>query len=68
MHRTPHEIEDAILEHLHEVAVIKRALLQVASTISPDFPSEAGVTLHCLAALTKSADKLLGDTVVSELP
>ncbi len=61
-------IEDAVLEHLQEVAHVKRALLQVAKTIANDYPTEAHVTLTTIRSLTRSADKLLGDTVTGPAP
>ena len=55
---------DTVLEHLREIAAAKRGLLQVAVAIAEDFPSEAHTLLSMIHGLTRSADKLLGDTVV----
>jgi hypothetical protein len=62
--RPQHELEDAILDHLRQVALVKRALLQVANAIVGDSPNEAALILRSLTHLTKSADNLLGDTIV----
>lgn len=58
------EIEDAVLLHLHEVAHLKRGMLEVATTIQGDYPTQASLLLVMIRQLTKSADRLLGDTVV----
>ena len=63
-----HDIQDAILEHLREVAVVKRAMLQTAVAISDEFPTQGAVLLRAIKAITKSADRLLGDTAVTEPP
>lgn len=62
------QIEDAILDHLHGIAYCKKAILQVAVTISNEYPSEAGVLLKVIKSMTSSADKLLGDTVTTSVP
>lgn len=61
-------VEDAILLHLHEVAHTKRALLEVATKIQGDYPTDAHLLLTTIRTLTRSADKLLGDTVVDVPP
>lgn len=58
------DIEDAVLRHLHEVAHLKRGMLEVATAIQPDYPTQASLVLVMIRQLTKSADRLLGDTVV----
>lgn len=57
-------IEDRILAHLRTVAHTKRALLQTAVEIADDYPARAGLLLTIIQSLTRSADKLLGDTSV----
>jgi len=57
-------LDDRILDHLRAVAHTKRALLQVAVDITDEFPTQAGVLVSIITSLTRSADKLLGDTVV----
>lgn len=58
-------LEDAILEHLRNVALTKRAILEVAMTIADDYPTQGRLLLATISALTRSADKLLGDTNVT---
>ena len=41
-------LEDAILRHLQEVAVCKKALLQVSLEIVGEYPSQAALTLRVL--------------------
>lgn len=57
--------EDAVLDHLQQVAYVKKAMLQTALRISSEFPSEATTLLRAIKHLTQSADRLLGDTVVT---
>lgn len=58
------DIEDAVLQHLHEVAHMKRGMLEVATAIQADYPTQARLILVMIRQLTRSADRLLGDTVV----
>lgn len=60
--------QDAILAHLYEIAAAKRALLDIAMAIHDYFPTQATVIMTIIKALTNSADKLLGDTAVTEIP
>ncbi len=62
------DFEEAVLQHLQEVAHVKRAMLQTAVRISNDYPSDAAVLLRTISALTRSADTLLGDTVTVSMP
>ena len=57
-------LEDSILAHIHVIAHSKRAMLQVALEISDEYPSQAAILVTAISALTRSADKLLGDTNV----
>jgi hypothetical protein len=56
------DLDSAVILHLQEIAIAKRALLQIALTINSDYPSEATVLVRACKSLTRSADKLLGDT------
>lgn len=59
-------VSDAqILDHLQEIANSKRALLQIGADIAVGHPGHAHTILNVCRALTRSADKLLGDTVVT---
>lgn len=60
--------QDAILAHLYEIAAAKRALLEIAMAIHDYFPAQAAVLMTMVRSLTTSADKLLGDTAVTENP
>ena len=63
MARPPSDTE--VLEHLQEVANAKRALLKIGADIADENPVHANTILIICRALTRSADKLLGDTVVT---
>lgn len=63
-----HDLQDAILEHLREIAVVKKAVMQTAVKIAADYPTDGAVLLRAIRSLTLSADKLLGDTSVTERP
>lgn len=63
-----HDIQDAILAHLRELAIVKKAMLQTAITVAEEFPGEGAVLLRAIKALTVSANNLLGDTAVTEAP
>lgn len=56
--------DEAVLRHLHEIAQAKRALLQVALDIADYAPAQATLIINTIKGLTRSADKLLGDTIV----
>lgn len=57
-------LDDRILDHLRIIAHTKRALLQVAVDISDEYPTQAGTLIAIITSITRSADKLLGDTNV----
>lgn len=63
-----HDTQDAILTHLREIGVVKRAMLQTAMEIAGEFPTQSAVLLSAIKELTNSAHVLLGDTVVSGPP
>jgi len=63
-----HERQETILRHLVEVAAAKRALLEVAEVVRSDYPVQASLLLITIRSLTRSADRLLGDTAVTEIP
>ena len=54
--------------HLREVAHVKRALLEVARDVSDDYPTQAHLLVATIRQLTRSADKLLGDTTMGPPP
>ena len=54
--------EDGLIEHLHEIARTKRALLTVAREIADTYPTQADTILRTIAGLTRSANALLSDT------
>ena len=56
---------DTVLEHLREVAAAKQAMLEIALAISDTYPTQAHTLLGMIRGLTRSADKLLGDTTVT---
>ena len=56
---------DTVLTHLRRISDTKRGMLEVALAIADEFPAQAHTLLAMIKALTKSADTLLGDTVVS---
>ena len=58
-------LEDRVIEHLQEIGHAKRAILQVAVKISHDFPTDAELLLSVILGITRTADKLLGDTQVT---
>lgn len=58
------KLESAILAHLHNIALTKRALLEVAINIADEYPTESRLLLSTITGLTRSADTLLGDTNV----
>lgn len=58
------EYDEAIVKHLREVAHAKRAMLQIVLDIAEDYPSQAVVLVRIVKDLTRSANKLLGDTAV----
>ena len=62
MHQS--DLDSAVILHLQEIAVAKKALLQTAMTISDSYPAEATVLVRVCRGLTRSADRLLGDTSV----
>lgn len=53
------------MEHLREVAAAKRGMLDIALEIQADYPTQAHTLLGMIRGLTRSADRLLGDTVVT---
>ena len=55
-------IEDGVIEHLYELARAKRAILTVVGEIADTYPTQANTLLSTIAALTRSANKLLSDT------
>ncbi len=57
-----------MLAHLREVAHVKRALLLVARDVADDYPTQAHLLVATMRQLTRSADKLLGDTTTMEPP
>ncbi len=64
MSRNVDDLEDSIYEHLKTVALSKRAILQIAQRIANDYPTDAALLVRVITELTRSADKLLGDTSV----
>jgi hypothetical protein len=62
--RNVDDLEDSIYEHLKTVALSKRAILQIAQRIANDYPTDAALLVRVITELTRSADKLLGDTSV----
>ena len=57
-------LDEAVIQHLQEIARVKRALLEVAFVISDEHPAQASLLVRTVKGLTKSADRLLGDTLV----
>ncbi len=57
-------LADAVLAHLQEVARAKRVAIEVAVAIAQEYPLEAADLVRSVKVLTRSADKLLGDTNV----
>lgn len=64
MSRNADDLEDSIFDHLKTVAMSKRAMLQIANRIANDYPIEGALLLRVITELTRSADRLLGDTSV----
>jgi hypothetical protein len=60
-------VETAVIEHLQEIAHAKRAILQIARKIVYDYEADADTLLRVVVVLTRSADRLLGDTMPSEV-
>lgn len=64
-HDRSEEVENAILEHLHSVSLVKRAILSAVKDIKDEYPVQAVLLLDAAKELTRSADRLLGDTLVT---
>ena len=56
---------ETVLAHLRVIQASKRAMLQVAVAVEAEHPDQAHLLLRTIRGMTRSADSLLGDTMVA---